>query len=92
MVAGGMMLGEVISLVVASRLPIDVKLALPDAIADPVKPHVDCLGTLLFDGVIGNAGSGTVVGLDGCGWLWVAKLFQCRTNRACILSVEEETS
>ena len=50
-----MMLGEVVGLVEAAFLPEDMKLPLANAVADPVKAHVNCLGSLLFDGVIGDA-------------------------------------
>ena len=62
---GRMMLGEVVGLVEASFLPEDMKLSLVNAVADPEKLHVNCLGSLLFDGVIGDACSGAVVHLDG---------------------------
>jgi hypothetical protein len=32
--------------------PMDAKLALIDAVADPVKPHIDGFGSTLFDYVV----------------------------------------
>ena len=46
-------------------MPIDVKLSLVNAVADPIKAHVNCLGLLLFDGVIGDACGSAIVHLDG---------------------------
>ena len=44
-----MMFGEVVSLVQYASAPIDMELSLLDAVANPVKAHVDGLGTFLFD-------------------------------------------
>ena len=73
------MLGEIISLVEATAFPIDVKLTLSDTVSNPVKTHVDSFGSFLFDGVIGDAGSGAVVCLDGSRWLRMAKFFKTNT-------------
>ena len=55
--------------------PMDVEWALTFAIFEPVKLHVDGLGTGLFDGVVCDAGSSTVVDLNGSGWLGMAHFF-----------------
>jgi hypothetical protein len=52
--------------------PTNDKLALANMITNPIKAHVDDFGSFLFDSVIGNAGGGAVVGLDGGGGLGVA--------------------
>ena len=71
MVLSGMVFGEVISAIQFGFAPIHVILALSDAIADPIEAHIDGFGPLLFDGVIGEASGGGVVGFDGSGWLYV---------------------
>jgi hypothetical protein len=69
---GRVVFGEIVGIVISARFPMDNKLALAYAVANPIKTHVNGLGPALLDGVIGNAGSGDVVGLYGCGWLGVA--------------------
>jgi len=63
MMGGGMVFGEVISMVGAARAPKNVELALADPGVDPIKMHVNGFGLLLFHGVIGNAAGGAVVSL-----------------------------
>ena len=63
------MFREIISLVESSGTPINLELALSDAVFDPIEAHVDGLGVLLLDGVIANAGGGAIVRLDGSGRL-----------------------
>ena len=62
---------KIISTIEAAFLPVDMKLALADAIADPIEAHVDCLRSFLFDGVIGDAAGSAIVSLEWCGQLWV---------------------
>ena len=76
------MFGEVVGLVEAAFLPIDVKLSLANAVADPIKAHVNCLGSLLFDGVIGNACGSAIVHLDGH---WGLQMVQF--NESCLEGV-----
>ena len=52
------------------------KLALVDAIADPVETHVHSFGSALFDSAVRDASSTGIVGLDWCGWLWMAHVVQ----------------
>ena len=66
-VAGWVVLGEVVSTVGGASLPVHAKLALADPVSDPVKSHIHGFGSLLFDGVIGNAISNCIVGLYGGG-------------------------
>ena len=80
---------EIISTIEAAFLPVDVKLSLSDAIADPIEAHVDGLGSFLFDGVIGDAAGSAIVSLEWCGWLWVSQFFECDTHGAGFLAVVE---
>ena len=59
-----MVLSEVIRLVGQARLPVDSELALLDSVADPVEPHVHCLGAFCLDCVVGDAAGRGVVCLD----------------------------
>jgi hypothetical protein len=72
MVRGQMVFREIIRAVETAFFPTNYKLALADTIANPVKVHVNGLGSFLFDSVVGNAGGGAVVSLDGGGGLGVA--------------------
>ena len=59
------MLGEIVGVIVPARFPVNVELTLADVIADPIKTHVDGLGSFFFFFFIGNADSSAVVCLDG---------------------------
>jgi hypothetical protein len=61
-----------------------------DAVAYPIEVLVDGFGALLLDGVVVNAHGTFIVGLDGCGWLGVAKLSVGGAQHGCILSIEEK--
>ena len=63
-VRGRMMFGEVITVIIAARFPMDLKLGLLDAILQPVKTHVDGLGAFLLDGGVQNTGSTLIISLD----------------------------
>jgi hypothetical protein len=82
MMRGWMMFGEVISLVERSIFPEDVKLLLVNSVVNPIKMHAGGFGVFLFDSVIGNASSGAVISLDGCGWLRMPKFFKCNADGA----------
>ena len=66
--------GEEISDVGAAGSPIDVKLFLVNAVADPIKSHINGFGALLLNSAIHDAGSGGVVGGNGGRRLGVAHL------------------
>ena len=66
-------LGEVVSKVSAAGFPIYEKLALPDAVLDPIEAHVDGFGSFLFDCVVREAFCGGVVDADWNRWLRVPK-------------------
>ena len=51
MVGGGMMLGKIIGTIGFAFIPENLELALADAIADPIKAHIDGFGSFLLDGV-----------------------------------------
>ena len=45
---------------------------LANPVADPIKMHVQCFGSALFDCVVCDAGGAGIVGLDGGGGLRMA--------------------
>jgi hypothetical protein len=85
-----MMFCEIIRFVQYSFFPENKKLILADAVADPIKTHVDGFRPFLFDAVVGNAGSGAVVGLDRSGRLRMAKFFEGDPQWACFFAIVEE--
>ena len=49
------MFREIIGIIITALLPINQEFTVLDAIADPVKAHVNGFGSPLLDGGIGNA-------------------------------------
>jgi len=58
-----MMIGEVVSEVVAAFAPMDDVLVLGDVLFDPVKTHVHGFGAALLDGVIDDTRCARIVSL-----------------------------
>lgn len=83
------MLGEVVTEVVKATAPVNVELALVDAIFYPVKSHVDGFGATLLDGVVDDAGGAGVVDLDGSGTLWMPHFFKGSAERNGVLRIEK---
>ena len=54
MTRGRKMLGEVVSAVGGTRLPINMKMALFDSVLDPIKTHVHGFGFYLLARLVGN--------------------------------------
>ena len=90
MVFGRMVFCEVIGKIVGTFLPVDSELALANAVADPVKTHVDGFGAALFHCVVDDAFGAGVVGLDGSGALGPAHFDECVADHAAILSIVKE--
>ena len=84
------MFGEVISEVVGAFAPVDEKLSLGDTVADPIKTHIHCFGSTLFDGVVADAGGAGVVRLDGSSGLRVAHVGEGGAEHGGFLTVLEE--
>jgi len=86
----GMVLGEVVAEVFFATFPMDVELALTNAVSHPIKSHVNGFGTFLFHRVIDDAFGACIVSLDGCGWLRVTKENESVAQTACVLCIVEE--
>ena len=82
------MFGEVVSFVGTALAPKDMELFLMHTIVDPIKVHVDCLGSFLFDSVIGDTSSSTIVSLNRHWRLWMPQLLKC-ANGTCLLAIVE---
>ena len=85
----GVVFGKIIGAIEDALFPVDDKLSLSNAVADPIETHINGFGMFLFDGVISNSVCSTVVGLDRCGWLWVPQLFKGNANRAGFFAIVE---
>ena len=73
--------GEVVSKIHRTRCPVDVELALFDAVAKPIETHFDCLRSILSDGGVHDTICGAVVGAHGCRGLWVTEFNKGDTHR-----------
>jgi hypothetical protein len=87
--AGWMMLGKIIPKVVFARAPVDNGQALAYAFLDPVKMHIHCFGTFLFDGFIAETRGGGVIGLHGSGGLGMPEIFEGLTDWNGLLAIDE---
>jgi len=67
----GMMFCEAIPFVVFAGFLINSELPLSNAVADPIKAHVNGFGLFLFCSVIDDSLCTSVGCLDGCCWLGV---------------------
>jgi hypothetical protein len=83
------MFGIVICAIAGSAAPVDMELALSDAVADPVVSHIHRLRPALFDAVVGDATGGTIVGDERCGRLRVPKFVEGDPLRDGLFSVVE---
>jgi hypothetical protein len=82
-----MMFGKIVGLVVGYWMPGVAELALGVTAPQPVESHVHCFGASWLN-VVGDDTMGcAVVGLDGCGRLLVAHLFEEVSHGDCFLDV-----
>ena len=86
------MFSEVVGQIVSTVSPVDIELPLFDAVFDPVKTHIHCFGSSLFDGVVGNAGGASVVSLDGGGGLRMTRVGQDGTQHGGLFAVVEQST
>ena len=76
MVAGWVVLCEVISQVQVAWCPVHLELFLVHPVLDPVESHVHCFGPTLFARAVSNSHGSGVVDLDGYGALWPAQFME----------------
>ena len=75
-ITGRMMFCEVIGKVLGAFAPIDLELFLLDSVLNPVETHINGFGAALFDGFVGDTGSGGVVDNNAGGWLGMSQFFE----------------
>ena len=80
MMAWGMVFGVVFANFGASDGPVNLELALADAIPDPLEAHVKCLKPFVLDGVICKPNRCGVIDLHISGGLGMSEFFKCRTD------------
>lgn len=84
------MFGKIIGFVQGAGFPINMELALADAVANPVEAHINGFGAFLFDSVVGNASCSTVVCYNGCGRLRMTEFLQADSKGARIFAIVEK--
>ena len=80
---------KIVSNVLASRGPVDSKLALVHAVADPIEAHVNRFRADLFHSPVHNSAGGRVIGFDGRSRLWMAHFGERLANDGTFFGVEE---
>ena len=90
MMRGRMVFGKVISFIENALFPVYKKLALADAVMNPIETHVDGFGALLFDTLVGNTSCSAVVSLDRGRWLRMAEFFKINVQWASLFTIEEK--
>ena len=83
-----MVLVVIVAQVSDTRLLVDEELTLACAVAYPIKAHVDCFWSFLFDGAVGKSVGGGVVDLDWCGRLWVPQFSESSAYQYSFLAVD----
>ncbi len=90
MMRGRMVFGKVISFIENALFPVYKKLALADAVTNPIETHVDGFGALLFDTLVGNTSCSAVVSLDRGRWLRMAVFFKTNAQGASLFTIVEK--
>ena len=89
---GSMMFGNVVRQVSCAWAPVYMELFLVYSILNPVESHINSLGLLNLDVVVGNATSRRIVDLDWCWSLLVSHFIEGCTEHGCFFHVCEESS
>ena len=88
----GVMFGMIIYQILGSRSSVNDKLALLGPILDPIKTHVNSLGSFLFYGAIGESDSKSVVDLHGSGRLGMPHFLKILAERDVFLPIDVGSS
>ena len=89
---GRVVLGEIVGEVVDALPPGDNYVSGFNLVSDPVVAHVECLGALLRDGLVGNTGGDGAVRLYFRGRLWETHVGESGANDGDLTSGEEESA
>ena len=83
---------EIIRQVLKAWAPVNFELALFHPILDPIKAHVDCLGSFLFDCFVHDVVCSGVIRSQRRWGLCVAQLGECDSERGATLGVVKARS
>ncbi len=89
-ISGAVMFGPVVGLVLGSWALVVSKLALGLMAAKPMESHVNWFSVVWLDGVGDDTMYCAIAGLDGCGRLIVAHLFEEVSHWDCFTGVDVE--
>ena len=84
------MLGEIVCPIGLTFTPVDFELALPNPIADPVKPHINSLRAFLLDCVSGDATGCIVVRCHRRSGLGMPHFLEGNAQGARLFAIMEE--
>ena len=90
MVRRGMMFGEIISTVGGAFSPEHLKLALANAITDPIESDVDGFGAFLLNGIGSDAARSVIVSNNGSGGLGVTHFLKSDAERTGVFAIMKE--
>ena len=85
-----MMFGEVVGQVFDALLPVNFKLLLCHAIAEPVESHIPGFGATLAHVGSGELKSSRVISFDGCWWLGMIECDEGVAEWNCSLAIVED--
>ena len=89
-ISGAVMFGEVVSKIHRTGCPVDVELALFDAVVKPIEMHVDCLQVILRDCGVRGTVCGAVVSAHRYRGMWVAEFNEGDRHWYCLLFTVEK--
>ena len=92
MVGSAVVLGRVVGKIYGAGGPVDVELSLVGAVSEPVEPHIDGFGAVLFDGRVDDSVCSAVVGAEGRRWLWVSEFSECCSEWDSVAGVHVEST
>ncbi len=92
MALGRVVLGRIICKIFLSALPVDVELFLSMPVANPIKSHIHCFGSALYNSVSEDSDGTFVVELERRRALWMAHLLEGGTDWDSVFGVDESRS
>ena len=85
----GMVFALVIGKILLAGVPFNIVGILGNLITYPEIPHLHAPRSLPFDGVIGDAGCGRIVTMNGSTWMGMAQFFKGEAKNHAFFAVQE---